>query len=47
MKTIEAINVLKARDILNALERITDMDYCGLTEYEIIDVIVKELGEIE
>ena len=43
----DAINILKTRDILKALENKVDIDYCGLTEYEIVDLIKNELKNKE
>jgi len=43
MNNLEAEKVLKARDILKSLEKVTEIDYCGLTEYELVNLIVKEL----
>jgi len=44
MTNVEAVNVLKARDILKALEEVTEIDYCGLYENEIVTIIANELG---
>ena len=43
MNNREALNILKARDILKKLELVTEIDYCGLNEYELVAIISKEL----
>ena len=45
MTSTEAINVLKARNILKALEEVTEIDYCCLYESELVAIIARKLEE--